>query len=69
MLTAKQEWSREMADKLFIKRWPVGREVVVTQLTEIEARVRIGDEYRVLPIEEWRRLPLANEADRRAQGS
>jgi hypothetical protein len=58
-----------MADKAFTKRWPDGREVLVTQLTEMEARVRIGGEYRVLPIEEWRRLPLANEADRRAQES
>jgi hypothetical protein len=58
-----------MADKAFVKRWPDGREVVVTDLTATEARVRIGDEYRVLPIEDWRRLPLASEADKRAQGS
>lgn len=58
-----------MPDKAFVKQWPDGRLVVVAHLTETEARVRIGDEYKVLPIEEWRTLPLWNEADRRAQGA
>ncbi len=56
-----------MADKAFVKRWPDGRMVVVTGLTDDEARVRIGDEYCVVAIEDWRRLPLWNEADRVAQ--
>jgi hypothetical protein len=47
-----------VADKAFVKRWPDGRPVIVTQLTETEARVKIGDEYQVLPIEQWRQLPL-----------
>ena len=58
-----------MADKSFLKRWPDGRAVTVTQLTETEARVRIGDEYQILPIETWRRLPLYNQEDAIAQGS
>lgn len=58
-----------MADKAFVKQWPDGKEVVVAQLTDTEARVRIGGEYRVLPIDLWRSLPLFNEGDRIAQGT
>ncbi len=58
-----------MADKAFFKKWPDGRTVTVTQLTAVEARVRIGDEYRVIPIETWRALPLLNEEDKIAQGT
>ncbi len=47
-----------MVDIAWVKRWPDGREVVVAGLTDKEARVRIGGEYRVLPIEQWRTLPL-----------
>lgn len=58
-----------MPDVAFIKKWPDGRSVVVRQLTDTEARVSIGDEYRVLGIEQWRALPLSNEQDRVAQGA
>jgi hypothetical protein len=47
-----------MTDKPFVKRWSDGRDVVVAQLTETEAKVRIGVEYHIMPIEEWRHLPL-----------
>ena len=68
MLAGKQR-EVNMADKPFIKRWGDGRKVTAANLTDIEARVWIGDEYHILPVEEWRALPLFNEADRRAQGS
>jgi hypothetical protein len=59
----------DIADKAFVKRWPDGRDVIATSLTEAEARIRIGDEYKVLSNEEWRRLPLASDEDRVTQGS
>ena len=52
-----------MADVPYIKRWTDGRQVVVTVLTDTEARVRIGDEYRILPIAAWRLLPLYRDDD------
>jgi hypothetical protein len=52
-----------VADKAFVKRWPDGRPVIVTQLTETEARVKIGDEYQILSIEQWRQLPLWKHRD------
>lgn len=51
----------DMADIHFVKKWPDGREVVVVEFTKTEARVRIGDEYRTLPIEEWRQIPPWND--------
>jgi len=47
-----------MADPAFIKKAPDGRMVVVADLTATEARVRIGEEYRIMPIEVWRALPI-----------
>ena len=55
-----------MADVAWVKRWPDGRQMVVTQLTDTEGHIRIGDKYKVMPIEQWRALPLYNEADRRS---